>query len=316
MKIVVLDGYTVNPGDLSWRELEGLGECVIYERSRPEEVFERAQGAEVVVSNKVRLSREMISRFPELRLISVLATGYDVIDTKAAREQGVTVANVPAYGTDSVAQLTVAHILNLTQHVAQHAELVRQGAWSRCPDFCFWTTPLVELSGLTLGLVGLGAIGSKVATIAQALGMRILASVSKPRPNPPGIELVDRETLFRESDIVSLHCPLVPATAKLVCAETLSLMKPTAFLINTSRGGLVDEQALAGALSRGEIAGAGLDVLAEEPPKSGSPLLEAPNCCVTPHIAWATRASRARLLTCTVENIRAFAAGKPIHVVN
>lgn len=316
MKIVVLDGFTLNPGDLSWDGLRALGECVIYDRTAPHETLARAADAEIVLTNKVELNREHITRLPKLRYISVLATGTNVVDLAAARERGIPVSNVPAYSTMSVAQATFALLLELTHHTGHHAQAVREGRWSQCPDFSFHDFPLVELAGLTMGVVGFGSIGRAVAEIARAFGMDVLAHNPSPKPAPPGVRFVDVETLFRHSDVVSLHCPLTPQTRGLVNAARLALMKPTAFLLNTSRGPVVDEQALAAALNEGRLAGAGLDVLSVEPPPPDNPLLRARNCIITPHYAWATGAARRRLMQVTVENVRAFLAGHPQNVVN
>jgi len=317
MKIVVLDGHTTNPGDLSWEDLQSLGDCEIHDRTAPEEVAQRMAGARVVLTNKTIIAREHIEQSPELVYIGVLATGYNIVDIEAARERNIPVANVPTYGTASVAQAVFAHVLNLTQHVAYHAETVRQGRWTKSTDFCYWDFPLIELAGSTMGIVGFGRIGRATAELARAFGMNVIAYDTEPQEDvPEGIEMVDLERLFQESDVVSLHCPLTAENEKLVNADRLSTMKPTAILINTSRGPLVDEGALAGALNSSRIAGASLDVLAVEPPVADNPLLTAKNCNITPHIAWATRAARGRLLNTVVENIRAFAAGKPRNVVN
>ncbi|MGC8988950.1 MAG: D-2-hydroxyacid dehydrogenase [Verrucomicrobiia bacterium] len=316
MRIVVLDGYTLNPGDLDWSPLEALGSCIIYPRTPLDQVLARAMGAEIVLTNKTILNRETIMQLPALRYIGVLATGYNVVDVAAAKERGIIVTNVPTYGTASVAQMVFAHLLNLTQHVAAHAESVRAGDWTRSEDFCYWRYPLVELAGLTMGIVGFGRIGRETGKLARAFGMKVIyhdvfaASV----PAHEGTS-VDLDTLFRESDVVSLHCPLTETNRGLVNAARLDLMKPTAFLINTSRGPLVDERALAEALNSGRIAGAGLDVLCVEPPSPDNPLLTAKNCFITPHIAWATRAARQRLLETAVANVRAFVQGKPENVV-
>lgn len=317
MNIVVLDGYTLNPGDLSWHELTSLGRCDIYDRTSPSDVLKRAIGAEAILTNKTVLTREQIQGLPTLRYIGVLATGYNVVDTAAARERNIPVTNVPGYGTRSVAQMTFALLLELTQHVGHHAHTVRAGKWSKCPDYCYWDYPLVELNGLTLGIVGFGRIGRAAADIALSFGMKVLAHTrTRPQPLPAGIQFVDLETLFRQSDTVSLHCPLTSETLKLVNAERLCWMKPGAFLINTSRGPLVDEPALADALNSGRIAGAGLDVLSVEPPAPDNPLFAAKNCLITPHIAWASRSARGRLLKTATENLRAFLSGKPQNVVN
>jgi len=316
MKIVILDGYTLNPGDLSWGELESLGECEIHDRTTPAEVAPRAAHAEIVLTNKTLLTREQIQSLPQLKYIGVLATGYNVVDVAAARERNIPVTNVPTYGTRSVAQHTFALLLELTQHVGHHAQTTRDGRWTKCPDFCYWDYPLIELDGLTMGVVGLGRIGTAVAGLAVAFGMRVLAKGSAPRESPPGIRLVELETLFQQSDVVSLHCPLTAQTVRLVNAQRLGLMKSTAFLLNTSRGPLVEEPALADALNSGQIAGAAVDVLSVEPPPPDNPLLRAKNCLVTPHIAWATRAARSRLMQTAVANVRAFLEGRLQNVVN
>ena len=315
MKIVVLDGYTLNPGDLCWDELKSLGPCEIFDRTSPSEVFSRAGGAEIVLTNKTELPRAQIERLSNLKYIGVLATGTNIVDLAAARERNVPVTNVPAYGTKSVAQTTLALLLELAHHAGHHAQTVREGRWSRSPDWCYWDRPLIELDGLIMGIVGFGRIGRAVAEMATAFGMRVIAFSSSPK-SAPGVRFVDLKTLFRESDVISLHCPLTPQTKNLVNAERLSWMKPTAFLLNTSRGPLVDETALAEALNSGRIAGAGLDVLSSEPPPESNPMLSARNCYITPHLAWATRAARSRLMKIAVENVRAFVTGKPQNVVN
>lgn len=312
MKIVVLDGGTLNPGDLSWNGLTSLGVCEIHDRSTPEEVVARATGADALFVNKVAITREVLDRLPGLRYIGVLATGYNVVDVEAARERGVTVANVPEYGTDSVAQMVFAHILNLTQRVAEHAESVRRGDWSRSSDFCYWRFPLVELSGRVLGIVGCGRIGQRVAAIGRAFGMTVVGHSRRPAPD---MTMLPLDNLFARSDVVSLHCPLTEETRGLVDARRLSLMKPTAFLVNTGRGALIDEAALAEALRAGRLAGAGLDVATREPPAPDHPLPAAPNCYLTPHIAWATLDARRRLLETAVDNLRAFLAGHPVNRV-
>lgn len=314
-KIVVLDGFTANPGDLSWGPLEAVGECVIHERTRPEETVPRAAGAEIVLTNKVVLDRRAIEALPDLRYIGVLATGYNVVDVSAARERGIIVTNVRAYSTRSVAQTTFALLLELTHHAGHHDREVHAGRWARSPDFCFWDRPLVELDGLTLGVVGLGAIGSAVAAIGQAFGMQVQAHVRRPQAKA-GIALCGLDELFASSDVVSLHCPLTDETRHLVNAARLGLMKSSAFLINTGRGPLIDEQALAEALNAGRLAGAGLDVLSVEPPRADHPLLLARNCIVTPHLAWATRAARERLIRAAAGNVGAFLAGRPVNVVS
>ncbi len=318
MKLVVLDGYTLNPGDLNWGSLLDLGDpAEIYERTAAHDAVSRAADAEIVLTNKVVLDRATLEQLPKLRYVGVLATGVNVIDLEAARERGVTVTNVPAYSTASVVQLTLALLLELTQRVGHHANSVRQGHWTRSKDFAYWDFPLVELDGRTLGLVGLGAIAQGVARVAQAMGMRVLASRRSGGASPvPGVEIVDLDTLFRESDVLSVHCPLTPDTKGLVNAARLATMKPTAYVLNTSRGPVVNEADLAEALNADRLAGAGVDVLSTEPPAADNPLLTAKNCLVTPHIAWATKAARERLLATVVANIRAFLDGKPQNVVS
>jgi glycerate dehydrogenase len=313
---VVLDGYTLNPGDLTWDELKALGPCAIYDRTSSAELLTRAAHAEIVLTNKVELTGRHFAQLPALKYIGILATGTNIVDLAAARERGITVTNVPAYSTASVAQTTFALLLELTQHVGYHSATVRDGAWSRSADWCYWEKPLLELAGLTLGIVGLGRIGTAVARLANAFEMQVLAHNPKPRPAPSYIRWVELESLFRESDVVSLHCPLTSKNRRMVNRERLSWMKPSSFLLNTSRGQLIDEPALAEALNNGRLAGAGLDVLSIEPPPSDNPLLTARNCIITPHLAWATRASRARLLEVGIANIRAFLAGTLQNVVN
>lgn len=309
MNIVVLDGHTLNPGDLTWDALKQLGPCEVYERSTPEQIVPRSANAVIVLTNKVVLNKAYMAGVPTLKYIGVTATGYNIVDIAAARERSILVTNVPTYGTKSVAQMTIALLLELTQHVGHHAQTVRDGRWTRSPDFCYWDYPLTELDGLTMGIVGFGRIGQAVGELAHAFGMKVRAHSRKHSAE-------DLEKLFRESDVISLHCPLTPETKHLVNAERLSWMKPSAFLLNTSRGPLIDEAALADALNRGQIAGAGLDVLSVEPPPAGNPLFTAKNCFITPHIAWATRAARSRLMEAAVDNVRAFISGKPKNVVS
>jgi glycerate dehydrogenase len=322
MNIVVLDGYALNPGDLSWATLEEFGQLTVYDRTLPEQVAERAGTAEVVLINKVALDAALIDRLSRLRYIGVLATGYDVVDLAAARNRNIPVTNVPGYSTRSVAQMVFALLLEMTQQVGHHSRLVREeGRWTRCPDFCFWDRPLLELDGLTMGLVGFGRIGRQVAAIARAFGMRVLVHTAHPdkyRDLPEGQEVHfrDLDQLFAESDVVSLHCPLTANTERLVDARRLALMKPQALLINAARGQLLDEQAVAESLNRGRLAGLGADVLAGEPPSADNPLLSARNAILTPHIAWATKEARTRLLAIVVENIRAFLNGRSLNVVN
>jgi glycerate dehydrogenase len=312
MRIVVLDGFTTNPGDVSWAALEALGSLTVHDRTPPGDIVARAADADAVLTNKTRLGRAEIAALPRLRYVGLLATGHDVVDSAAARDRGVPVCNVPEYGTANVVQATFALLLELTNRTGHYDATVRAGRWTACPDFCYQAGDLVELAGLALGIVGYGRIGQGVAAVGRAFGMRILAH----RRSHAGPEHVDLDRLFAESDVVSLHCPLTPDTRALVNAARLGLMKPTAFLVNTSRGGLVDEAALAAALDSGRIAGAGLDVLSVEPPPATNPLLAARNCVITPHVAWATRAARTRLIERTAENLRAFAAGTPRNVVN
>jgi glycerate dehydrogenase len=317
MNIVVLDGFTLNPGDLNWEGLKTLGTCNIYDRTAPDLVLERAKEAEIVLTNKTVLNRDTIQKLPKLKYIGVLATGYNVVDVAAARERNVPVANIPTYGTKSVAQMTFAMLLEMTQHVGHHAQTVADGRWTRSPDFCYWDFPLIELEGLTMGIVGYGRIGQAVGELAVAFGMKVLVNKSTPpKETPKGVQFVDLETLFRQSDVVSLHCPLTPQTKDLINAERIGWMKSTAFLINTGRGPLIDEVALTNALNSGRIAGAALDVLAVEPPKAENPLFKAKNCIITPHIAWATHAARARLMDIAVDNVKAFIDGTPKNLVN
>ena len=317
MRIVVLDGYTLNPGDLSWEPIRALGECVVYDRTPREEVAARAAGAQVVLTNKAPVDRTTIEALPDLRLIAVTATGHNVVDTAAAKGRGVLVCNVPEYGTPNVAQHVFALLLELTTRAGHHAQTVRDGRWAASADWCYWDSPLVELNGLTMGVVGYGRIGRAVGQIARAFGMNVIAYRRNVATTyEPDVRWAELDELFRQSDVVSLHCPLTPDNARMVDAARLATMRPTAFLINTARGGLVDEPDLAAALNAGTIAGAGLDVLTAEPPRAGSPLIGAKNCVITPHFAWASRPARQRLLAVTAENIRRFGEGKPQNVVN
>jgi glycerate dehydrogenase len=314
--IVVLDGHCLNPGDLSWQGLEALGRCTVYDRTSAEQLAERIRDAEIVLTNKVPLRCESMSGKSRLKYIGVTATGYNIVDVDAARELGIVVTNVPTYGTMSVAQMVFAHLLNLTQRVGDHAQAVREGRWTSSPDFCFWDFPLLELSGMTMGVIGYGRIGQATAKIAQGFGMPVLAHNRSAIAPSNEVRQADLETVFRESDVVSLHCPLTAETSRLVNRERLVLMKPTSFLINTSRGALVDEAALADALNSGRLAGAGLDVLDVEPPTENNPLYSAKNCYITPHIAWATKSSRQRLLDLAIDNVAAFLRCEPRNVVN
>lgn len=318
MKIVVLDGYTLNPGDNPWDEVACFGELVVYDRTPEDLVLERCQGADILLTNKTPLSSATISRLPDLKLICVLATGYNVVDVEKAADLGIPVVNVPEYGSDSVAQHAIALLLELTNGVAQYHEAVLRGEWSRSADFTLVAKPLVELRGRSMGIVGLGHIGARVAAVAHALGMEILAYNPRHRVAPEGVAVrwLELEELFRISDVVSLHCPLNAENQGLVNAARLSLMQPHALLLNTSRGGLVNERDLAQALNSGQIAGAAVDVAASEPIPVDSPLLNARNCIITPHIAWATLAARRRLMATTAQNIAAFLSGAPQNVVN
>lgn len=316
MKIVVLDGYAANPGDLSWDGMKALGECVIYERTAPGQVLERAAGAEVVLTNKVVITAEHIAALPDLKYIGVLATGYNIVDVEAARNRGIVVTNIPAYSTDSVAQMVFAHILNICLQVQHYTEEVRDGRWTSSPDFCFWDTPLMELSGKKLGIVGLGHTGSATARIAIGFGMQVCAYTSKSHFQLiPEIKKMELDELFRECDIVSLHCPLNEQTRGMVNAARLKTMKPTAILINTGRGPLVNEQDLADALNNGTIYAAGVDVLSQEPPRADNPLLHARNCFITPHIAWASGEARQRLMQIAVDNLNGYITGKVVNNV-
>lgn len=316
MKLVVLDGHTMNPGDLSWEELQSLGECVIHDRTARGDVLARLHEADAALTNKVLLDRATLEALPQLKYIGVTATGINVVDLAAARERGILVTNVPAYSTDSVAQAAFALLLELTNRVGHHAQSVRDDRWTQNPDFCYWDFPLVELAGLNFGIVGYGRIGRQVGRIASAFGMNVLATPSRSRPSDPAVRTLPLESLLRESDVVSLHCPLTPETNGLMNAERLAWMKKSAYLLNTSRGPLVVEADLAEALRQNRIAGAGLDVLAVEPPVHGSPLFTAPNCFITPHQAWATRAARQRLMNVTVANLKAWMNGAPQNVVS
>ena len=316
MKIVVLDGFAANPGDLNWEGVKALGECVIYDRTAPEEVLERAKEAEAILTNKVVITAEHIAALPNLKYIGVLATGYNIIDVAAAKERGIIVTNIPAYSTPSVGQMVFAHILNITQRVQHYADEVRDGKWTNSPDFCYWNTPLIELLGKKIGLIGLGQTGYNTARIAIGFGMKVWAYTSKSRLQlPPEIRKAELDQIFHECDIISLHCPLTESTHELVNARRLALMKPNSILINTGRGPLVNEQDLADALNNGKIYAAGVDVLSTEPPRADNPLLTAKNCFITPHIAWATSAARERLQVILIENLKAYASGKPVNNV-
>lgn len=318
MKIVNLDGFTTNPGDLSWEGIEKLGEYTVYDRTKPEEIILRAKGAEILIVNKTIIDSNILDALsPELKYIGLQSTGYNVVDCEYARQLGITVCNIPTYSTNAVAQLVFAFILQITNEVTLHSEAVKNGEWCSCPDFCFWKKPLTELDGKTMGIVGFGSIGRKVAEIASAFGMNVLAY--NPRPKDKGelnVQFADIDELLSKSDIVSCHCPLTPETEGLINKENISKIKKSAILINTSRGPVVDEQALADALNNDELQAAGLDVLKVEPARKDNPLINAKNCYITPHIAWAAKETRARLLKILEDNIVAYLNGAPQNVVN
>lgn len=313
MKICILDGYSLNPGDLDWSPVERLGDVTLFDRTSADKIVERAADADIVLTNKVPFSADTLRQLPRLRFICVLATGYNIIDTEAAARQGVVVANIPAYSTMSVAQMAFAHILNITNHVASYAREVADGKWTNCPDFCFWDSALTELAGKTMGIVGLGNTGMATARIAVAMGMKVVAMTSKSADTlPEGITPAPLHDVLASADVVSLHCPLTPSTRHLINAASIAKMKPSAILINTGRGPLVDEQAVADALNGGRLAAFGADVLSQEPPRGDNPLLSARNCFLTPHIAWATLEARTRLMSTATENVRQFIAGEPV----
>ena len=317
MKTVVLDGYTLNPGDLHWGPLLDLGDCKIYERTPASETVERAKEAEILLTNKVVLDGATLAQLPRLKYVGVLATGVNVVDLPAAKERGIVVTNVPAYSTASVVQLTFALLLEFTHRVGHHSSSVHGGNWVGSKDFAYWDYPLLELAGLKLGLIGFGTIAQGVARVGQALGMNVIATRRGDKPaEVPGVEMVSMDAVFRHSDVLSVHCPLTPETKGLVNAARLATMKSTAYLLNTSRGPVINEADLADALNAGTICGAGLDVLSTEPPAADNPLLSAKNCLITPHIAWASKAARGRLLGVVVANIKGFLDGKPQNVVS
>lgn len=313
MKICILDGYSLNPGDLDWSPVERLGDVTLFDRTPADKIVERAADADIVLTNKVPFSADTLRQLPRLRFICVLATGYNIIDTEAAARQGVVVANIPAYSTMSVAQMVFAHILNITNHVASYAREVADGKWTNCPDFCFWDSALTELAGKTMGIVGLGNTGMATARIAVAMGMKVVAMTSKSADTlPEGITPAPLDDVLASADVVSLHCPLTPSTRHLINAASIAKMKPSAILINTGRGPLVDEQAVADALNGERLAAFGADVLSQEPPRGDNPLLSARNCFLTPHIAWATLEARTRLMSTATENVRQFIAEEPV----
>lgn len=317
MKIAILDGRTVNPGDLSWESLQALGDCTIYESTSEQEVIEHCADAEAVLTNKVCLRKEALEQLPHLKYIGVLATGYNVIDLTEAKRRGIVVTNIPAYSTDSVVQSVFAHLLNITNQVAHYTAEIKVGTWCCSPDFTYWNTPLTELAGKAFGIVGLGHIGSAVARVAHAFGMKVIALTSKKKEALEDyITPVSKEELFRQSDVLSLHCPLTDSTHHFVNAETLSWMKPSAILINTGRGPLLDEQAVANALNNRSLFAVGVDVLSTEPPMPTNPLLKATHCYITPHIAWATREARIRLIDIATRNLKSFQEGNNINEVS
>ena len=316
MKIVILDAYAANPGDLSWDEFAALGDLTVYDRTAQEDAAARIGDAEVVFINKVRLTDDIFAACPNLKLVSILATGYNIVDLAAAKRRGITVCNVPGYSTRAVVQMTFALLLEICQQVVLHSGAVHTGRWQTCPDFCFWDRPLIELDGKTMGIVGYGAIGSAVGTVAQALGMKLLVTARHERPVPEGARFVSLPELLAQSDVVSLHCPQTAENARMIDAGALAQMKDGAILLNTARGGLLDEQAVADALRSGKLLAAGMDVVSAEPIRADNPLLTAPNCFLTPHIAWAPLETRRRLQAISAENLRAFLAGKPQNVVN
>lgn len=316
MKIVILDGFASNPGDMSWAEFACFGELTVYPRTPPEKVVSRISDAEIVFLNKTPITAEVMEQCPRLRMIGILATGYNTVDIAAAKQRNITVCNVPGYSTMAVAQMTFALLLELTQRVGMHAQAVFAGQWQKNPDFCFWNAPLTELAGKSFGVVGYGAIGQAVGRIALAFGMKLLVTSRREKEVPPGAEFVSLDELLSRSDVVSLHCPQTAENLQMINAEALRKMKPTAILLNTARGGLVDEAALAAALKEGSLAGYGADVVSREPIAEENPLLTAPNCVLTPHIAWAPKETRRRLHRIAADNLCAFLAGNPKNVVN
>ena len=320
MKMVILDGYTENPGDLSWSELEKLGELTVYDRTSltdEEEIAARIDNADILLTNKTPVSAAALDKNPGVKYISVLATGYNIVDVEAARARGIPVSNVPAYGTAAVAQFAIAMLLEICHHVAHHSQTVHAGRWEQSPDWCYWDYPLIELQGKTMGIIGFGRIGQQTGRIAKAMGMNILATGSRPTDSGREIaEYVELDELLARSDVIALHCPLFPSTQGIISRENIAKMKDGVILLNNSRGPLIDEQALADALNSGKVYAAGLDVVSTEPIRGDNPLLKAKNCFITPHISWAPKESRQRIMDCTVENIKAFLDGEPVNVVN
>ena len=319
MKIVILDGYTENPGDLSWDELSKLGELTVYARTSPTETAERMQGAEAVFTNKTVISDEIMGKCPTLKFIGVLATGVNIVDLGAAAKRNIVVSNVPSYGTTSVAQFTMALLLELCHHVGEHSRAVKEGEWNKCPDFCFWKYPLVELAGKTMGIIGYGHLGQAVARLAMAFGMKVLVCGHREIPDAlltEGIHKTELEELYRQADVISLHCPLSEENRGMINRQSIEKMKEGVFLINTARGALIDEQDLKNALESGKVGGAAVDVVSAEPVSESNPLLKAPNMIITPHIAWAPKEARKRLMDISVENLKAYIQGNPVHVVS
>jgi glycerate dehydrogenase len=316
MKIVTLDGYTLNPGDLNWLGFENIGDFISYDRTPKDQIVQRTKNADAILVNKVVLTKEVLEQLPNLRYIGVLATGFNVIDVEFAIEKNITVTNIPAYGTDSVAQMVFALLLELTQNVGLHSNSIMRGEWSKSDDWCYWKKPLIELKGLTFGIIGFGRIGKATGEIAKAFGMKVLANDSSTHFTIPAwVTMVDLDAIFTESDVISLHCPLTNENREFVNFKKIELMKKSAFLINTSRGPLINEEDLANALNTNLIAGAALDVLSKEPPVDDNPLLSARNCVITPHIAWATKAARQRLMDIAIDNLKSFVDGNPKNVI-
>lgn len=317
MKIVVMDGKGVNPGDMSWKQIQQFGELIVYERTASEEIIDHVGDAEIVLTNKTVFDEDTIAKLKNVKYIGVLATGYNVVDLKAASKRGIVVTNIPAYSTDSVAQMTFAHILNVTNHVDHYARASRDGEWSRCPDFCYWDKPLVELAGKTIGIIGLGNIGMKVANIALNFGMNVIVYTSKePKEIPNGINKASIDNILSDSDIISLHCPLTKQTRELINKDSIAKMKRSVIVVNTGRGPLVNEEDVANALHNGLIGAYCADVMCSEPPSADNPLFVEQNAYITPHVAWASKEARIRLMDIAEKNIHSFLSGKPINVVN
>lgn len=318
MKIVILDGYCENPGDLSWEPLKAFGQLTVYDRTPKELVVERIGDAEIIIINKVEMTREIFEACPSIKYVGVLATGYNVVDVAAAKEKGIIVTNVPTYGTTTVAQFAIAQLLELACHIGHHSEAVKQGRWESCPDFCFWDFPIMEMVGKTIGIVGFGKIGQATAKIAEALGMKVLANANHKRPEleTENVKYASLDEIFAQADVISLHCPLTDANKGMICKENIAKMKDGVLILNTARGGLVNEADLAEALNSGKVAGAAVDVVSTEPIKGTNPLLSAKNCLITPHIAWAANEARQRLMDVAVDNVKQFTLGTPVNVVN